>query len=104
VDARATTIAVRETAAEESAYFQLGDGSILPRIASGLLLTGPAMDTTLAHGLPERMALLDALRSAEGPMLFDDTAASSVTDGFPCGVAGERIVVTFVAFAPDPAA
>ena len=74
---------VRETAAEGSAYFQLGDGSFLARAATGVLPTGPAMDAILAHGLPERMALMEALRTSGGPMFFDDTAASSVTDGFP---------------------
>jgi len=74
---------VTETAAEGSAYFQLAGGAFMARAASGVLPTGPSMDAILLHGLPERMALMTALRTADWPMFFDDTSASAVTEGFP---------------------
>ena len=73
---------VAATAADGSAYFQLGDGAFTARAATGELPAGPAMDAILQHGLPERMALMGALRTAPGPIFFDDTSASPLTEGF----------------------
>ncbi len=76
---------VDRTAAAGSAYFQT-DGQVPAyhaRAAAGLLPQGAGMDAILAHGLPAETPLMQALRATRLPLFYDDTGASSDTEGFP---------------------
>ena len=71
------------TAAEGSAYFQVGDGIFRARSASGEMPQGPVMEAILAHGLPADTPLMQALTNSTTPLFFDDTSAAPEAAGFP---------------------
>jgi putative nucleotidyltransferase with HDIG domain len=75
---------VAYTAAEGSAYFQESNQQVFfARASSGVLPSGPAMDGILTHGLPGETPLMMALRKADTPLFFDNTAMAAETVGFP---------------------
>ena len=71
------------TQAVGSAYFQASGEVYTARAASGEMPTGPAMDAILVHGLPAETPLMQALKSSDCPLFFDDTTLYAETAGFP---------------------
>ena len=71
------------TQAAGAAYFQATGEVYTARAASGEMPTGLAMDAILVHGLPAETPLMQALRSSNHPLFFNDTMGHLETAGFP---------------------
>ena len=76
---------VEQTAAVGAGYFQWRDQTLAfhARAASGTMPEGALMAALLAHGLPEHLPLMDALRAARGVLFIPDTRLEAAAAGFP---------------------